>query len=68
MPSGSYINAPGGQKKNSNRFGIRTLELTIKTPKILFLAKIIIDEVVHSMQIVKNEVEIVFEFLKTIEK
>jgi hypothetical protein len=38
----------GVRKKNSNRFGIRKLELTIKVQKISIFVKRVIYEVVHS--------------------
>jgi len=37
------------EKNNSNRFGIRTLELTIKVKKILIFVKRAIYDVVHSI-------------------
>jgi hypothetical protein len=45
-PSGYYRIGPSGQKKNSNRFGMRTLDLTIKVKKIsIFIKRVIYEEV-----------------------
>ena len=41
----------GLQKNNSNRFGIRTLELTIKVKKTSIFVKMVIYEDVHSNNI-----------------
>jgi hypothetical protein len=37
------------EKNNSNIFGIRTLELTIKVKKISYFVKRVINEAVHSI-------------------
>jgi hypothetical protein len=43
------------EKNNSNRFGIRTLELTIKVQKISIVVKMVINEVVHSIKFYYSE-------------
>jgi hypothetical protein len=52
---------PVARKKNSHRFGIRTLELTIKVQRISIFIKRVIYEEVNSME--KKRIFLVFSVL-----